>query len=233
MIPTPHNAAKAGDIAKKVIMPGDPLRAKYIAENFLEEVKCVNEIRGMYAYTGKYKGERVTVMGHGIGIPSIALYTYELYNFYDVDTIIRVGSMGAYLDDMVMKEVVIAQGACTDSNYMDQYNLPGTFAPIADYGLLSKAVEAAKAMNIKVRVGNVLSSDVYYHAQADCNDRWKCMGVLGVEMEAAALYANAAYAGKKALGIFSISNHIYTGEELPTEERQSGFNDMIRIALEI
>ena len=232
-IPTPHNTAKKEDIASKVLMPGDPLRAKYIAENFLEDARCVNEVRGMYAFTGTYKGEPVTVMGSGMGMPSIGIYSYELFNFYDVESIIRIGSAGAYADDLKLGSIVIAQAASTDSNWMDQYNLPGTFAPIGDFGLLEKAVAAARELNIPVRVGNVLSSDVFYNADPEFNNKWKAMGVLGVEMETAALYANAVYAGKKALGIFTISDHIYTGERLSAEERQTGLNNMIKVALEI
>lgn len=232
-IPTPHNTAKKEDIAAKVLMPGDPLRAKYIAENFLEGARCVNEVRGMYAFTGTYKGEPVTVMGSGMGMPSIGIYSYELFNFYDVESIIRIGSAGAYADDLKLGSIVIAQAASTDSNWMDQYNLPGTFAPIGDFRLLEKAVAAARALNIPVRVGNILSSDVFYNADPEFNNKWKAMGVLGVEMETAALYANAIYAGKKALGIFTISDHIYTGEKLSAEERQTGLNNMIKVALEI
>ena len=232
-IPTPHNTAKKEDIASKVLMPGDPLRAKYIAETFLEDARCVNEVRGMYAFTGTYKGEPVTVMGSGMGMPSIGIYSYEVFNFYDVESIIRIGSAGAYADDLKLGSIVIAQAASTDSNWMDQYNLPGTFAPIGDFGLLEKAVAAARELNIPVRVGNVLSSDVFYNADPEFNNKWKAMGVLGVEMETAALYANAVYAGKKALGIFTISDHIYTGERLSAEERQTGLNNMIKVALEI
>ncbi len=232
-IPTPHNTAKKEDIAKRVYMPGDPLRAKYIAENFLEGAKCVNEVRNMFAFTGTYKGERITVMGSGMGMPSFAIYSYELYNFYDVDEIIRIGSAGAYADDLELGSIVVAQAACTDSNFMSQYDLPGTFAPIADFGLLEKAVAASRKANIPVHVGNVISSDVFYNARSDANDKWKSMGVLAVEMETAALYANAAYLKKKALGLFTISDHIYSGEAMPAEERQIGFNKMIEVALNI
>lgn len=232
-VPTPHIAAAKGEIAKKVLMPGDPLRAKYAAETYLDNVRCVNQIRNMFAYTGSYHGEPVTIMGSGMGMPSIAIYSYELFNFYDVDEIIRIGSAGSYSDDLKMKDVVIAQAVCYDSNYMDQYKLPGTYAPIADFNLIMKAVKAGEALGANVVVGNVLSSDIYYNAIADVNERWKRMGVLCVEMESAALYANAAYAGKKALGIFSISNNVFTGEELPVEERETGFNNMIKIALEV
>lgn len=231
--PTPHNGAKTGDIAKTVLMPGDPLRAKYIAETYLEDVTCFNTVRNMFGYTGTYKGKRVSVMGGGMGIPSIGIYSYELYNFYGVESIIRIGSAGGFSDDIKARDIVIAQGACTNSNYADQYKLPGTFAPIADFDLVKKAVEAAESKSVKTVVGNVLSSDVFYSADSEVNDKWKRMGVLCVEMEAAGLYMNAAYAGKKALAILTISDHLYTGECLSAEERQNTFNDMMEIALEI
>lgn len=231
--PTPHNGAKLGDIAKTVLMPGDPLRAKYIAETYLEDVTCFNTVRNMFGYTGTYKGKRVSVMGGGMGIPSIGIYSYELYSFYDVDSIIRIGSAGGLSDGIKARDIVIAQGACTNSNYGDQYKLPGTFAPIADFDLLKKAVEAAETKNVKTVVGNVLSSDVFYSADSEVNDKWKSMGVLCVEMEAAGLYMNAANLGKKALAILTISDHLYTGECLTAEERQNTFNDMMEIALEI
>ena len=232
-IPTPHNTAKKEDIAKRVLMPGDPLRAKFIAENFIDNARCVNEVRNMFAYTGTYKGEPVTIMGSGMGMPSIAIYSYELFNFYDVESIIRIGSPGAYADKLGLGDIVVAQAACTDSNFMSQYNLPGTFAPIADFGLLESAVKASREAGIPVHVGNVVSSDIFYNAASDANDRWKRMGVLAVEMETAALYANAIYAGKRALGMFTISDHIYTGEAMPAKERQLGFEKMIKVALEV
>lgn len=230
---TPHNAAQKGDIAKKVLMPGDPLRAKFIAETYLENVKQFNTVRGMLGYTGFYKGREVSVMGSGMGIPSIGIYSYELYNFYDVEEIIRVGSAGAFPDDVNVKDIVIGMGACTNSSFADQFNLPGTFAPIADFGLLRRAVLAAEARGSNVKVGNVLSSDVFYHDDPTFNDRWRRMHVLCVEMEAAALYMNAIRAGKKALAILTISDHLYKKEELSAEERQVGFGEMIEIALEI
>ncbi len=230
---TPHNAANKGEIAKTVLMPGDPLRAKYIAETYLTEVKCFNTVRNMLGFTGKYNGKEVSVMGGGMGMPSVGIYTYELFNFYDVDNIIRIGSAGAYSDDINLRDLVIGMGACTNSNYADQYNLPGTFAPIADFNLLRKAVETAENKNIKVRVGNVLSSDTFYCDDPTVNDRWKKMGVLCVEMEAAALYMNAARAGKNALCMLSISDHIYKKEELSAEERQTSFHEMMEVALEI
>ena len=230
---TPHNEAEKGEIAKRVLMPGDPLRAKYIAEHFLEDAVCFNTVRNMLGYTGTYKGEKISVMGGGMGMPSVGIYTYELFNFYGVDNIIRIGSAGALSDKLKLKDVVIGMGACTDSNYAAQYGLPGTFAPIADYGLLRRAVEVAEKQGTNVVVGNVLSSDAFYNANKNANDLWKSMGVLAVEMEAAALYMNAAKAGKNALCILSISDHIYSGEELSAEERQVGFGKMMEIALEL
>ena len=231
--PTAHNSAKAGDFAKTVLMPGDPLRAKYIAETYLENLRQVTAVRNMFGYTGTYKGKEISVMGGGMGIPSVGIYTYELFNFYGVDNIIRIGSAGALSDKLKLKDVVIGMGACTDSNYAAQYGLPGTFAPIADYGLLRRAVEVAEKQGTNVVVGNVLSSDAFYNANKNANDLWKSMGVLAVEMEAAALYMNAAKAGKNALCILSISDHIYSGEELSAEERQVGFGKMMEIALEL
>ena len=213
-IPTPHNGACAGDFAKTVLMPGDPLRAKYIAETYLENPKQVNAVRNMFGYTGTYKGKPISVMGSGMGIPSIGIYSYEQ-------------------DHLHLMDVVVAMGACTNSNYAAQYGLPGTFAPTADYSLMSRAIEAAKAQGTNVVVGNVLSSDVFYNADKNANDLWKSMGVLAVEMEAAALYMNAAKAGKKALCLLTISDHIYSGEELSAEDRQIGFGKMMEIAQEL
>ena len=217
-IPTAHNSAKAGDFAKTVLMPGDPLRAKYIAETYLENPRQVNAVRNMFGYTGTYKGKEISVMGGGMGMPSIGIYSYELFNFYDVDQVIRIGSAGAFQDNIKLMDVVIGMGACTDSNYAYQYGLPGTFAPIADYELLNRAVETAKRQGTNVVVGNVLSSDVFYNAMSNVNDLWRDMGVLAVEMEAAALYMNAAKAGKKALCMLTISDHLYTGESLSADE---------------
>lgn len=232
-IPTAHNSAKAGDFAKTVLMPGDPLRAKYIAETYLENPRQVNAVRNMFGYTGTYKGKEISVMGGGMGMPSIGIYSYELFNFYDVDQVIRIGSAGAFQDNIKLMDVVIGMGACTDSNYAYQYGLPGTFAPIADYELLNRAVETAKRQGTNVIVGNVLSSDVFYNAMSNVNDLWRDMGVLAVEMEAAALYMNAAKAGKKALCMLTISDHLYTGESLSAEDRQLGFGKMMEIALEL
>jgi purine-nucleoside phosphorylase len=230
---TPHNSASKGDIAKMVLMPGDPLRAKFIAEHFLEDAVCFNRVRNMFGYTGTYKGKEVSVMGSGMGMPSMGIYSYELFSEYDVDRIIRIGSAGGYADDVHVRDVIIAMAASTDSNYASQYRLGGTFAPTADYGMLSAAVEAAQQKNIPVKVGNVLSTDVFYHVDSEYATRWKNMGVLATEMECAALYMNAAYFGKKALGIFTVSDHLFTGEELSAEERETTFTDMMEIALAI
>ena len=231
--PTPHNGAKQGEIAQTVLMPGDPLRAKFIAETYLENPKCFNTVRNMLGYTGIYRGKPISVMGSGMGMPSIGIYSYELFNFYGVDQIIRIGSAGALQDHIKVMDVVIGMGACTDSNYAYQYGLPGTFAPIADYDLLNRAVETAKRQGTNVVVGNVLSSDVFYNANPNVNDLWRSMGVLAVEMEAAALYMNAAKAGKKALCMLTISDHLYTNEFLSAEDRQLGFGKMMEIALEL
>ncbi len=227
---TPHNGAEKGDFAKTVLMPGDPLRAKFIADNFLTDVKCVNEVRGMLGFTGKYEGKDVSVMGHGMGIPSIGIYTYELYNFYDVENIIRVGSTGGLQDDVNVMDIIFVQGAHTDSNYGFQYGLPGTFAPTASFDLLEKAVAVAKEKGVRYHVGDVLSSDAFYKK---CNESelYKKYGALGVEMETPALYMNAAEAGKKALTILTVSDHLFKSEELSALERQTGFTDMMEIAL--
>lgn len=230
---TPHNAAEKGDIAKKVLMPGDPLRAKYIAEKYLENVKCFTTVRNMFGYTGTYKGKEVSVMGGGMGIPSIGIYTYELFNFYDVDEIIRIGSAGAYQDDVNLMDVIVAMGSCTDSNFGSQYQLPGTFAPIADYSLVERAVNIAREQGTPVKVGNVLSSDIFYNDNAEAADKWRKMGVLAVEMESAGLYMNAARAGKKALCLLTVSDHLYRHEALSADERQFGFHKMMEIALEL
>ena len=232
-IPTPHNEAKAGDFAKTVLMPGDPLRAKYIAETYLEDPVQVNGVRNMLGFTGTYKGKKISVMGGGMGMPSIGIYSYELFHFYDVDNIIRIGSAGGLQDDVNVMDVVIGMGACTNSNYAAQYHLPGTYAPIASYGLMRKAIEVAEAKGTKYVVGNVLSSDTFYTADTTANDKWKEMGVLAVEMEAAALYMNAAKANKNALCILTISDHLYKTEALSAEERQKSFHEMMEIALEL
>lgn len=232
-IPTPHISAKKEDIAKTVLMPGDPLRAKFIAETFLESPVLVNNVRGVQGHTGTWKGVPVTVMASGMGIPAIGIYSWELYNFYDVDNIIRIGSAGAMRDDLKLMDIVAGQGACTDSNFAHQFELNGTFAPIADYTLLSNCVEAAKEKGIDMKVGNILSSDNFY-SPSNCDDstKWRDMGVMAVEMEAAGLYMNAARAGKRALCICTISDRLYRSEALSSEERQLSLTQMIEIALD-
>ncbi|WP_349948534.1 purine-nucleoside phosphorylase [Lacrimispora sp. BS-2] len=228
---TPHNGAEKGDIAKTVLMPGDPLRAKFIAETYLDDVVCFNTVRNMFGYTGTYKGKRISVMGGGMGMPSIGIYSYELFNHYDVDQIMRIGSAGAISDRIKVRDIIIAMGACTDSNYAYQYGLKGTFAPIGDYRLLERAVKEAECLGITPVVGNVLSSDVFYNADPWVNNSWAKMGVMAVEMESAALYMNAARAGKKALCILTVSDHILQGLSISPEERQTGFSRMMELAL--
>ena len=230
-VPTPHIEAKAGQIAKTVLMPGDPLRAKFIAETFLENPQLVNNVRGVQGYTGSYKGVPVSVMASGMGMPSIGIYSYELFTQYDVDNIIRVGSAGAIQKELTLGDVVAGMGACTNSNYAAQYGLGGTFAPIADFALLSAAVQSAKELGVNMPVGNLYSSDTFYDASAS-SLKWAEMGVLAIEMEAAALYCNAAYTKKRGLSICSISDNIVTGEELSPEQRQTSFTAMMKIALE-
>ncbi|MBR3293332.1 MAG: purine-nucleoside phosphorylase [Oscillospiraceae bacterium] len=235
-MPTPHNTGKIEDFAKTVLMPGDPLRAKFIAETFLTDPVLVNNVRGVQGYTGTWKGVPVTVMASGMGMPSIGIYSWELFNFYEVENIIRIGSAGALQDDVKLREIVAGQAACTNSNYARNFGLgeASTFAPIADYTLLSTAVEAAKEHGVTMRVGNLLSSDTFYLPEGCAkNDQWKQMGVLAIEMESAALYTNAAYAGKRALCICTISDHIYRPEDnLSAEDRQNSFTAMMEIALD-
>lgn len=231
-IPTPHNSANIDDFAKTVLMPGDPLRAKFIAENFLEDPVLVNGVRGINGYTGMYNGKIVSVMASGMGMPSIGIYSYELFNFYNVENIIRIGSAGAISDEVNLRDIVIGQGACTNSNYVSQFNLPGTYAPIASYKLLKQAVDFAQDAGVNYKVGNLFSSDTFYDDAASLSD-WRKMGVLAVEMESAALYMNAARAGKNALCICTISDCPFTGESCTAEERQNTFTDMMEIALKI
>ena len=233
-IPTPHiGCTEQGIIAETVLLPGDPLRAKYIADNFLEDVVQFNTVRNMFGYTGTYKGKKISVMGSGMGIPSIGIYSYELIHFYGVKNLIRIGSCGSLQEDVKIRDVIIGMGACTNSNYASQYNLPGTYAPIASYELLSKAVKVAAEKEIDVKVGNILSSDIFYDADVDSWKKWAKMGVMGVEMEAAALYMNAAYAGVNALCILTVSDSLVTHEVTTAEERQNTFTKMMEIALEL
>lgn len=230
---TPHNAAEKGAIAKTVLMPGDPLRAKFIADTYMENVTCFNTVRNMFGFTGTYKGKEISVMGSGMGMPSMGIYSYELFSMYDVENIIRIGTAGGISDSVKLRDVVIGMGASTNSNYASQYKLPGTFAPLADFSLVRKAVEVAERENINVVVGNVLSSDTFYTDSSADNDLWKKMNILAVEMESAALYMNAARLGKKAVAIFTISDHLYTGEALSAKDRQESFHEMMKIALEM
>lgn len=230
--PTPHVGAKYGEIAETMIMAGDPLRVKFMAENFLENPVQFNNVRGMLGFTGTYKGKRISVMGHGMGMPSIGIYTYELFNFYGVKSIIRVGSAGSIHPDLHVGDLIIAQGACTNSNYVSQYELPGTYAPIANFDLLRGAAEACDRLGYRYKVGNVMSSDTFYSDNPQ-NEKWMKMGVLAVEMEIAALYMNAARSGNRALGICTISDHILTGEVTTAEERQTTFTKMMDVAFSL
>ncbi|MDO4619396.1 MAG: purine-nucleoside phosphorylase [Lachnospiraceae bacterium] len=231
--PTPHNRAKKGDFAETVLMPGDPLRAKFIAETYLEDAKLVTDVRNMLGYTGTYNGKKVSVMGGGMGMPSIGIYSHELYNFYDVKKIIRIGSAGAINEKCKINDIVIAQGACTESNWAAQYHFNGTFAPIADWSLLSGAAAVADKQGTKYVVGNVLSEDAFYNADPHANEPWIRMGVLCVEMETAALYMEAAASGKQALSILTISDELYSGKALSSDERQTTFRKMMELALEL
>ncbi len=229
--PTPHIKATPADFAETVLMPGDPLRSRFVAENFLEGARLVNNVRGIQGYTGTYKGTPVSVMASGMGMPSIGIYSYELYNFFGVENIIRIGSAGGLADDVRLRDVLIGMGACTNSNYQEQYKLNGNFAPIASFNLVRRAVEEAETLGVRYKVGNLLSSDIFYHADPNFNQGWYKMGVLAVEMEAAALYMNAAAAGKSALAICTVSDHILRGEALDSDARQNTFTDMMTIAL--
>ena len=230
---TPHISAEMGAFAKTVLMPGDPLRAKYIAENYLEDAVLVNNVRGVQGYTGYYKGKRVSVMASGMGQPSIGIYSYELFNFYDVSSIIRVGSCGSFQPDLKPCDIVIAMGACTNSNFAAQFGLNGNFAPIADFGLVRAAADECEKLGVNYRVGNVFSSDIFYNDVYSDLD-WKKLGVLAVEMEAAALYCNAARAGKKALCICSVSDYLLDMSlNMDADSRRTAFTKMMEVALEI
>ena len=229
--PTPHIKAAPGDFAPTVLMPGDPLRSRFIAENYLENAKLVNDVRGVRGYTGEWKGKPVSVMASGMGMPSIGIYSYELFNFFGVENIIRIGSAGSYKADVHVGDIILAMGACTNSNYASQFGLDGTFAPIADYRLISRAKEVYKEQGSTCHIGNVLSSDIFYSASDDAVTPWAKMGVLAVEMEAAALYMNAAYAGKSALAILTVSDSLITGEAMTSDERTTALGEMIKGAL--
>lgn len=230
--PTPHIAAQRSEIAKTVLMPGDPLRSKYIAENFLDDARLVNNVRGIHGYTGTYKGVPVTVMASGMGMPSMAIYSYELFNFYDVDNIFRIGSAGALVPEVNLRDLVFGMAASTDSNYGAQYALAGAYAPHCDFSLLETAVATARECGVPYHVGGILSSDRFYNEDNAVNDGWAKMGVLAVEMESAALYMNAARAGKRALAVCTVSDQLVRQEFLSTEERQVGFTAMMKVALE-
>ena len=232
-INTPHINAKATAFAKTVLMPGDPKRSQFIAENYLEAPTLVNDVRGIQGYTGLYKGEPVSVMASGMGMPSIGIYSYELYTQFGVESIIRVGSVGGISDSVRVRDLIIGMSASTTSSFAVQYGLEGTLAPTADWALLRSAVEEAERIGARYSVGNLLSSDIFYNANPDAAKKWKAMGVLGVEMEAAALYMTAAYTGKRALAICTVSDHLFTGESLSAEERRATFTDMMEIALNV
>ncbi|CAB0627435.1 purine-nucleoside phosphorylase [Corynebacterium diphtheriae] len=228
---TPHINPKGVDIAETVLLPGDPLRAKFIADTYLEDVVQFNSVRNMLGFTGTYQGTPVSVMGSGMGMPSIGIYSYELINFFDARNVIRVGSIGAMQKDIDLYEIIVAASASTDSNFLEQYNLPGIYAPTASWTLLKAFMDEADRKGKKVHVGNILSSDVFYNADSTVNERWARMGVLGVEMESAALYSIAAYAGANALGVFTVSDNLFTGARTTAEERESAFTDMMELAL--
>ena len=230
---TPHIDPKGEEIAETILLPGDPLRAKFIAETYLDNPRCFNEVRGMFGFTGTHKGRKISVMGTGMGVPSISLYSYELIHVFDVKNLIRVGSCGAMQEGIELYDVVMAQGASTDSNYIDQFGVPGTYAPLSSYRLLEKAKRIADDKGQRTHVGNILSSDVFYNDDPDWLGKWAKMGILAVEMESAGLFANAARAGGDALGIFTVSDNILAGTHTTPEEREKAFTKMIEIALEL
>ncbi len=230
---TPHNSAVRGDIAETILLPGDPLRAKFIAENFLEDPVQFNTVRNMFGYTGTYKGKKISVMGTGMGVPSIGIYSYELIHFYGVKNLIRVGSCGALQGNLKLYDVIIGMGASTNSSYAHQYGLPGTYSATASWDLMYKAVRVAEEKGIPVHVGNILTSDTFYSADTDSIAKWQSMNVLAVEMESFALYCNAAHAGVNALTILTVSDSIVNKEETTPEEREKSFTRMMEIALEL
>ena len=230
--PSASIAAEEGLIAKAVLMPGDPLRAKYVAEHYLENPVCFNTVRNMLGYTGTYKGKKISVMGHGMGVPSVGIYSYELYEFFGVDTIIRIGSAGGIGDNVKVRDVVIAMGASTNSHFADQYRFPGQLCATADYGLLKDAVAAAERLGVRADVGQVFTADQFYNDNPEAGEMYRKFGILALEMEAAGLYWTAQRLGKRALAILTISDHIFTGEALNAQERQDSFHEMMEIALE-
>lgn len=233
LYPTPHIDATPEDFAKTVLMPGDPLRAKLIAETFLEDAVLVNNVRGIQGYTGTYRGKKVSVMASGMGMPSMAIYSYELFNCFEVDNIIRIGSIGGISENIKLRDIVVAVSCSTNSNYVNQFGLPGIYAPTASYKLVSLAVDKCKEIGSSYHVGNILTSDTFYNDNKENDSLWDKMGVLGVEMESAALYCNAARAEKNALAICTVSDHVMRGESLPAKERQESFTEMMKIALEV
>lgn len=230
---TPHNEARIGEIAKTVLMPGDPLRAQFLAQTYLEDVHQFNAVRNMFGFTGTYKGKKVSIMGSGMGMPSIGIYCHELYSQYGVETIIRIGSCGALQKDIHLRDIIIAQGACTDSRFAHQFELPGTFSAISSYHLLEKAVNKAKEKDVVYHVGNIISSDIFYHFDEGSSEKWASMGCLGVEMESYALFATAAYFHKNAITLLTVSDSLVTNEITSAEEREKTFTAMMEIALEI
>lgn len=231
--PTPHINAKPEDFAKTVLMPGDPVRSEFIAKNMLEGATLINDVRGVNGYTGKYKGNPVSIMASGMGMPSMGIYSYELFNFFDVDNIIRIGTAGAYDKDIKLREIILALGASTNSAYASQFELNGSFSPTASFNLLRDAYEIAEKKDLRCSVGNVLTSDTFYSAEKDMAEKWAKLGIRCVEMETAALYINAAVAKKNALSILTVSDNVITGEATTSEERQSSFTDMVELALEV
>ena len=231
--PTPHIKATPTEIAKTVLMPGDPLRSAFVAKEFLSGATLFNNVRGVQGYTGTWKGTEVSVMASGMGMPSIGIYSYELYHVFGVESILRIGSAGALTDRVAVRDLIFGMGACTDSSYGKQFGTTGVFAPIADFDLLRRGVELAEKRGCSYHVGNLLSTDVFYNDHPESNRGWQKMGVLAVEMEAAALYMNAARAGKRALAICTVSDSLVTGEALPAEERQTSFGEMIELALDL
>ena len=229
---TVSNSANKGDIAKTVLMPGDPLRAKYIAENFLDSPVLYNETRNMYGYTGTYKGVPVSVQGSGMGMPSMVIYSWELFTYYDVENIIRIGTAGSFSSDINIGDIVVSLAASTDSNYEHTFGLPGHFSPCASWELLCRLKEISNAEGINIKAGNTVSCDVFYEIEEDWWKKWASMNVLAVEMEAAALYMNAAYNHRNALAIMTISDHFISGEKASLEDREKNFTDMMKLALE-
>ncbi len=225
-------AADEAQVAKAILMPGDPLRAQYVAEHYLENPVCFNTVRNMLGYTGTYKGKKISVMGHGMGVPSVGIYSYELYQFFGAETIIRIGSAGGIGDGVHVRDVVIALGASTNSHFADQYRFPGQLCATADYGLLKDAVAAAERLGVRADVGQVFTADQFYNDNPDAGAMYRKFGILALEMETAGLYWTAQRLGKRALSILTISDHIFTGEALNAQERQDSFHEMMEIALE-